>query len=93
MTNIIKITPDMAQEFNSKYDSSQEPIFCISENKEITHGCRVIEKTQKAVFVYVRSFRDCFGFWMTIEAYKSLKNGFIKSKNVKLNYNNSIYQF
>ena len=89
----INITPQMSVDFKSLYQCSQEPIFKIAGNGEVTHGCRVIAKTHKAVFVYVSSFLDCFGFWMPIETYNTIENGYILSNDKKTNFNNTIYRY
>ena len=89
----IKITPQMSQDFKSKYESSSEPIFKISQSGEVTHGCRAIAMTDKAVFIYVSSFLCCFGFWMPIETYNTLNNGYILANNNKMNFNDTIYRY
>jgi hypothetical protein len=89
----IQITPQMSAEFKSKYESSKEPLFKISGNGEVTHGCRAIEITDKAVFIYVSSFACCLGFWMPIETYKTMDNGYILQKGNKINFNNTIYNY
>ena len=89
----ITISPQMSADFKLRYESSKEPIFKISGNGEITHGCRVIEKTEKAVFVYVSSFLSCFGFWMPIDTYNTINDGYILSKSNKINFNNTIYRY
>jgi hypothetical protein len=92
----IKITSDMAQMFRDLRESSSEPTFKISYNNEITHGCKVIKKSKDAVFVHIRSFSDCGGFWMPVSTYQTLKNGVVKvPKNAPfdLNYNQTYYQY
>jgi hypothetical protein len=83
----------MSAEFKSKYEASSEPIFKISHNGEVTHGCRAIETTNKAVFIYVSSFLCCLGFWMPIETYKTMSNGYIKGGKNPINFNNTLYTY
>lgn len=90
---VIKITPELSKQFTDSYKASLEPVFKISGYREITHGCKVIRKTDKAVFVYVSSFLWCGGFWMPIETYNTLNNGYILAKSNPINYNNTIYQY
>lgn len=75
----IKITSKMAADFKSKRENSNGPEFKISDCGEITHGCKVIEITEKAVFVHVSAFLWCGGFWMPKATYATLKNGYISS--------------
>lgn len=89
----IKITPQMSEDFKLKYESSSEPIFKISQSGEVTHGCRAIAMTDKAVFIYVSSFLCCFGFWMPIDTYKTMHNGYIKAQNKPMNFNNTLYTY
>lgn len=92
----IKITPDMAQMFRDLRESSSEPTFKIMYYGETTHGCKVIQKSRDAVFVHIRSFSDCGGFWMPVATYQTLKNGVVKiPKNAPfdLNYNQTYYQY
>jgi hypothetical protein len=89
----IKITPQMSDDFKLKYESSDEPIFKISQNEEVTHGCRAIVMTDKAAFIYVSSFLSCFGFWMPINTYKTMRNGYIKAKKLPINFNNTLYTY
>lgn len=81
----------MSKDFKLKYESSNEPIFKISQNGEVIHGCRAIKMTGKAVFIYVSSFLCCFGFWMPIETYSKLNNGYLIGVNQKINFNNTLY--
>ena len=92
-TTFVKITPELAKEFKEKYNASLEPIFRISNRFEVTHGCKVIERTEKAVFVLVNSFLWCGGFWMPIETYNTMKDGYIVEKGLKtpINYNSTTY--
>ena len=91
----LKITPELSEQFKAKYKSSSEPIFMISGRGEVTYGCKVIERTENAVFIYVSSFLWCGGFWMPVETYNTLNNGFVVEKlpENRINYNNTIYRY
>lgn len=93
----IKITNDMAAMFRDLRESSNEPTFKLSYNGEITHGCKVIQKSKDAVFIHIRTFSDCGGFWMPVDTYKTLKDGVIKvRKNApfnQVNYTQAYYQY
>lgn len=87
----------MAQMFREKRDSSVEPTFNIVLNNDVTHGCKVIDQAFDAVFIHVHSYRECFGFWMPVSTYETLKDGYVKlGKNAPINqwnYNKKIYRY
>jgi hypothetical protein len=93
----IKITNEMAKMFSELRESSIEPTFMLSYNGVITHGCKVIKKSNDAVFVHIRSFNECGGFWMPVSTYQTLKDAVLKvRKNApfnKVNYTQAYYQY
>jgi hypothetical protein len=93
----IKITNEMAKMFSELRESSVEPTFILSYNGVITHGCKVIKKSNDAVFVHIRSFNECGGFWMPVSTYQTLNDGVVKvRKSVpfnKVNYTQAYYQY
>jgi hypothetical protein len=103
---IIKITAEMAKQFREKRSTSQFPEFKISNCGEITHGCKVIEEAEKAVFVHCSGFLWCGGFWVSKEVYNTLKDGYLVGQSYvkddrgfkiltgqKINLNDTVYSY